>query len=308
MLFDDLRHAFRRALCRPILAAGVIALLASAAGVTTAMVVVVDAFLVRPLPFDHADRLIRLDDALLDGPAPPIARWRLSPLFDAVERADPADAEVLTRRGPERLRVARVTPGLFDMLGVHPLSGRVFVAEEGRAGADDRILVSEALWRSAFSASPSVRGSRVTVDDRVMLVVGVMPADFRFPEWNTDAWVPISDDSPQRSAGWPSTYARVAAGVPMPAPGDRLENQLGGRIALVGRVFSGLDQFGRRALWGLLLALFILGSCDAHHRTPAGSRWQRDQRQMTCRSRPVAILSAPGGSRRRSCSFLRDVE
>jgi predicted permease len=286
---DDLQHAWRRLRARPGSAALTVALLALGIGLATAAFTVVDALLIRPLPFPHANRLITLDDALLtNGVAPPVAEWRRHPMFEAVERAEHTTGELI---GPARVRelgMARVTPGLFDMLDARPIRGRVFEPGEGRPGADDRIMLSEGVWRSAFGADPNLIGSRVSLDGREMLVVGIMPAEFRFPSWNTVAWVPIEDGTPfPQGYGGGMTYARVVDDRPIP---NRLEDHLGGRLVMASPVLSRFDDFTRRAFWGLAggAGLIFLILCA----NVAGLFLA----QLTSRRRDLGVCTALGAS------------
>src|SRR6185369_6713527 len=108
------------------------------------------------------------------------------------------------------------SPGMFAMLGARSMRGRVFDATEGRAGSDDRVLLSEDLWRSAFAADPELVGRRVTVDGASLMVVGVMPREFRFPEWNTVVWKPMDFSAPPLAlpGELPQAFVRLASGLP----------------------------------------------------------------------------------------------
>src|SRR6266540_181219 len=200
-MLDDLRHALRRLRSRPGLMLAAAAMLSLGIGLTTAMFTVVDALILRPVPFRDADRLAGIamrsgrtgrrvvSPAVLDA-------WRRSSAFEAAEGATTGVAIVESGIGPVVRPSARVSPGIFAMLGARPIRGRVFGAGEGRAGTDDRVLLSEDVWRSAFGADPDLVGRRVTIDGVAALVVGVMPRGFRFPEWNTVVWRPLDYAAP----------------------------------------------------------------------------------------------------------------
>ncbi|MBA2305786.1 MAG: ABC transporter permease [Acidobacteria bacterium] len=91
------------------------------------------------------------------------------------------------------------------------MRGRLFSAEAGRAGLDDELLISEAVWRQLYHADPMIVGRRVTVDSRPMTVIGVLSSQFRFPSWNTEIWRAGSFEGPNDRA---VVYVRVAEGVP----------------------------------------------------------------------------------------------
>jgi putative ABC transport system permease protein len=208
MLRTDWQHAVRRLRSRPALAAAAVAMLGLGIGLTTAMFAVTDALILRPVPFARADDLAQLYTSNGRGGsmvvAPAVLRaWRESPAFSAAEsaRADTvvleADGAVATRR------MAWVTPGVFNMLGgVRPLLGRLFDRDEGRAGSDDRVLLSEDVWRALYHADPAIVGRRVTLDGAAATVIGVLPSQFHFPAWDVALWRPIDFDAP------PPAYAK----------------------------------------------------------------------------------------------------
>ena len=158
MLLDDVRHAWRRVAVRPAAAIVCASLLALGTGLSTAMFSVVDSLLLQPAPFRDPDRLVQqglvqTEPAVMDG-------WRSTGLFDAVEAARAAvfqPDEADGRGWPGAL----VTPGVFEMLGVRPLRGRLFDAVDGRARAMDEVLLSETIWRSAFGGDPALLGRRI---------------------------------------------------------------------------------------------------------------------------------------------------
>jgi predicted permease len=223
MLFDDIRHALRRVAARPATIVAAAAMLGLGIGLTTAMFTLADSLLLRPVPFPAAERLTALS---MMGPrggryavsVPVFRAWRDSPAFDAVEAANGEAFVIETDAGPIERQGALATRGLFDLLGARPLRGRLFAEGEGRAGADDVVLISEDLWRSAFGAAPDTIGRRIVIDDRPAEVVGILPADFRFPAWNTLIWRPIDYDAPPagRAAVQPIAVVRFAPGVPPP--------------------------------------------------------------------------------------------
>jgi putative ABC transport system permease protein len=221
MLFDDIRHAWRRMMSRPgtiVLAA---AMLGLGIGLTTAMFTLADSLLLRPVPFRDPDRLAHLM-MMTDGSGsyavsvPVFKAWRDSPAFDAVEAANDEPVLIETEAGPIERRGALVTPGLFEMLDVRPLRGRLFAPGEGQAGAGDVVLISEDLWRSVYGADPDVVGRRIDIDGKPRRIVGVLPAEFRFPEWNTLLWLPIDYDvpPPELATTTPIAFVRFSSDLP----------------------------------------------------------------------------------------------
>jgi putative ABC transport system permease protein len=221
MLIDDLRQAFRRVKSKPATICGAAAMLALGIGLTTAMFTLADALLLRPVPFAAADRLARLSMMGERGGfyavAPSVFRaWRSSPAFDAVESADDSTVLVDTNAGPIAKASAVVTSGLFHMLDVRPIRGRLFDATEGRAGSDDRVLISEDLWRANFAADPAIVGTSIPIDGRAHTVIGILPSEFRFPEWDTVIWRPLDFEAlpPAQSTARPVAYVRFSTGMP----------------------------------------------------------------------------------------------
>ena len=112
---------------------------------------------------------------------------------------------------------ARVTPGLFTLLGnTQPIRGRLFDAGEGGAGTDDRVVLSEDLWRTLYGADPAILNQRITIDNEALIVVGILPSEFRFPQSDTVIWRPINYDAPPpaRQADRPTAYVRFAPSLP----------------------------------------------------------------------------------------------
>ena len=218
-MIDDLRHALRRLRSRPALLATIVAMLGVAIGVTVAMFTVVDALILRPAPFHDPARLVQVRVTVPQGvmnQVTPLAfrAMRQSPAFASIQLAGQASAvieggaESVTKAG------ARITPGLFEMLGVRPLAGRTFIAGEGRAGTDDRALISEDVWRAQFGADPAIVGKRIRLSGESVEVIGIMPADFRFPFARTSVWRPIDMDAPpQAPMSQPMAFARLAPGI-----------------------------------------------------------------------------------------------
>jgi predicted permease len=221
MMIDDFRHAVRRLRSGPSTSAAAVAMLALGIGLTTAMFTVVDALILRPVPFHDPDRLARLYMGTDRGGRTVVApavldAWRASPAFEGAEGANPGTSIVEMPAGPTTKPSARVTVGLFSMLGVQPIRGRLFDATEGRAGTDDRAILSEDLWNTVFHRDPRLVGRTVAIDGRPMTIVGILPAEFRFPEWNTVIWTPIVYGAPPPllAKEQPRPYVRIAAGVP----------------------------------------------------------------------------------------------
>jgi putative ABC transport system permease protein len=204
-LFDDLRRAWRRIVAQPGVSMVCAALLAVAIGLSTAMFSVVDSLLLRPAPFHDADRLIRqgvsnrAEPTLMSG-------WYATGLLQDVQ----AGRATSFRFGEDNAVIwpgAFVTPGMFDMLGVRPLRGRGFAISDGRAAASDEVILSETIWRTVFAGDPTFLGRRIQLNGVAGVVVGIMPAAFRFPAPNSVVWKPLVPG--QNQVGIYTLFARL---------------------------------------------------------------------------------------------------
>jgi predicted permease len=203
-LTHDLRLAVRSLLSTRVPSAIAIGTLALGIGVSTAVFSVLDSVLIRPMPYQSADRLTeiwsfneqrqfrssRLNRGLfLD--------WRRQhDLFERVEGYEIESAIYAGPRGAEMVSASFVTPGLLPMLGVAPLEGRLLGEGDGRDGTDDRVVISERFWREALQRDPEVVGRMLTFNGRPHEVVGIMPAAFRFPNSSQLLWFPLDAEQP----------------------------------------------------------------------------------------------------------------
>lgn len=196
-----------------------VCMLALGIGIATAMFTIVDALVLRPVPFRDPSQLGMVQMSYEwggsgEGLTPAVLQaWQDSPAFEGVEWAR-TDSAILETGGSVAMSgMATVTPGIFRMLGgVLPLRGRLFDPDARQGVQSDQIVISEALWRSQFGADPSIIGRTITVDDQLVTIVGVLPADFRFPAADTALWRPIDlANAPDELL---SAYARFSSDIP----------------------------------------------------------------------------------------------
>jgi putative ABC transport system permease protein len=262
MLRDDVRHAWRRVAARPLAAVLAAALLSLGIGLSTAMFSVADSLLLQPAPFRNPDRLVQ--QGLLQNEPAVMHGWRSTGMFEAVEAASAAMFQT-GDAGGDRWAGAFVTPGLFGMLGVRPVRGRVFDAVDGRPLALDEVVLSEALWRSGFGGDRELLGRRIHLDGASVTVVGIMPAGFRFPTPATIAWRPLDLTSAQRGT---AIVGRLAPGVPR-AAAEGPTTVIARQLARLPRNYRGappllpvggaeLSGFTRRAVWLLLAGVALV--------------------------------------------------
>lgn len=212
----DLRFAGRQLVRRPGFALLALTTLAIGVGTTAALLGVVHALLLRPLPFDHADRMVAFWQPY---------NWRAAEYdavrelelesIDAVAAFTLDGASLQSEGGSVVLTSALVTPGVFEVLGATPWLGRGFVREEHAPGAEDVVIVSHALWRQDLGGDPDVVGRRIRLDGRPVTVVGVMPEGFFFPVPEARIWRPLELDpaSPEyQGRGWLAMTGRLRDG------------------------------------------------------------------------------------------------
>ena len=201
MLRQDFRYGLRMSARNPGFTVMAVLTLALGIGATTAIFTVVNAILLRPLPYPHPEELVYVQEILEKlgatrfAGADEFAAWR-----DQSRTLSPIAAYTdswfnLTGGGdPERITAGLATSAFFSLLGVRPLTGRLFLPEEDRPGGPPVVILSEALWRRRYGGDPSVVGRGVTVDGKVYTVVGVLPRTFVIPaesKFDYALWVPL---------------------------------------------------------------------------------------------------------------------
>ena len=201
---SDFRFALRTFLRNPGFTAVVVLTLGLGTGANTAIFSVVNAVLLRPLPYENSERLVRIVQNRPPGTADGLPQrsmfmstddaqgWReRTRTLSQLALYSPAALTLTDAEGPVRLDGAQVSPALFPMLSAQPLMGRVFSDEEDRPGADAVVILGESLWRDRLGADPAVVGRALLLDERAYTVVGVMPASFQFPDREAQFWVPF---------------------------------------------------------------------------------------------------------------------
>ena len=189
-LLGDIRYTLRMWARNPGFTAAAVLTLALGIGANTTMFSVVNATLLRPLPFPEPDRLATLWRGVVNQPdrfnivsMPAFKDWRdQSRTFESMAIFDSAGRGYnLTGEGvAEQVSGVRVTASFFDVLGVAPLLGRTFRPEEEMPGSDDVVVLSHALWTRRYAADGNIVGKTIQIDARPHTVVGVMPPTFRF--------------------------------------------------------------------------------------------------------------------------------
>ncbi|HEX8880500.1 MAG TPA: ABC transporter permease, partial [Candidatus Acidoferrum sp.] len=206
-LAQDFRYGLRMLRKSPGFTAVALFTLTLGIGVTSSIFSVVDAVLLRHLPYRNPDRLVSLyEDRSSTGfplrqftPANFADCKAQTGIFEDLAAIDADRFYNLTSiaGNPEKLSAEGVTHNLFSILGVQPMIGRVFLPEEDTAGSEHVVLLSHRLWSSRFGGDPKIVGQNILLNAEEYSVVGVMPQWFSFPDKNADLWVPTAFTSQQ---------------------------------------------------------------------------------------------------------------
>jgi putative ABC transport system permease protein len=222
-LIQDLRYGVRMLMKKPGFTLIAVITLALGIGANTALFSVVNAALLRPLPFHQAEQLVMVYTRTAGADArdpvawPELLDWRTQSQSFAYLSAFTTQSVNLTgRTEPSRVVGGFVSADFFSMLGVEPALGRGFLANEDAAGAEKVGIVSYALWRDRFGADPALLGQTLTLNNQLFTVVGVTPDGFRAPYSDVDVWLPIQHypnfSSERKSANF-EVLGRMRTGV-----------------------------------------------------------------------------------------------
>jgi predicted permease len=200
--FTELRQAGRALARRPVYAAVSALTLALGIGANVAIFTVLNAVVLRPLPYPDSDRIVEIRHhapglGMPDLASSPgmIARYRSHARTVAPVAGYRTLLLNLTDRGaPDRVRVATVTPEIFEVLATRPSLGRPFAEADATKNAQAVTLLTHGLWQSRFGGDPGVVGRTVQLDGRATEIVGVMPRGFAFPDQQTRLLVPLGID------------------------------------------------------------------------------------------------------------------
>lgn len=321
----DVRYGLRMLARNPsftIISAGVLALGIAA---STAIFSVVNAVLLRPLPFVEPDRLLLVQESLpklylRTGAVSGADYWdykESNQVFSNIGCYTTQSFNLTGRGEATRIHAARMSPSLIPMLGVAPRIGRSFTEDEDRPGANAVVLLSERLWRTRFGSDNAIEGKSLKLDERPCTIIGVMPAKFQFPSTDNtfsesvDLWVPMAMTDEERNGRVNSfdfsVVGRLKPGVTIEqaradiqSVAERIQQQYPntykGNIEIVADVI-GLEQEMVQPVRTILLVLFgavglvLLVGCA----NVANLLLARSQTRM----KEIAIRTAIGASSRR---------
>jgi predicted permease len=217
----DVRYAARMLRKNPGFTAIVVITLALGIGVNTAIFSLVDGILLRPLPYEQPDRLVRLVQSQrqlgLDA-------WNLSQAtftslrdnthsLEAVAAYSTSGANLTGDGDPERVSIGTVSADFFKVLGLPPALGRTFRAGEDTPGNNGVCVISFGFWQRRFAGDPNIIGRSLNLSSTAIEVVGVMPAGFSFPRPETEIWIPLALNPTRTAPYFLKAIARLASGV-----------------------------------------------------------------------------------------------
>jgi len=218
----DLKYGARAFARNPGVSLVMILTLGLAIGANTAIFSVVYGVLLRPLPYPKPDQIASVSEVAADGHQMSFAGANFHDLLAAnhtltgMAECDGGDVStVLSGTGPARVGVTVVSRGFFKVMGVAPIVGREFSADELREGGTPAVITSYGYWRQHLGGSTDLSSLKLRAEDRVFSVVGVLPPRFSFPA-STDLWFPaeLFGDTPSRTAhNWQVVVARLRGGV-----------------------------------------------------------------------------------------------
>ncbi len=281
----NLRHAVRILARTWLFSLAAIAILALCIGVNTAVLAVVDAVLIRPLPYPSPEGLLQIVAVARHEGAEAVQEWHTGATWEAIrDGAAGLDAAVIASGGggvnlalggtARHVRQHRVSAGFFRVLGVAPARGREFTPAEDRVNGPPVAILSHALWRTTFGADASIVGRRVLLRGEPYTVVGVMPAGFQ-PLLAADLWTPLRPTTTGEGSG---TNFQIIGRVRQAASPQEAQEQLARVSADLARqrgvdpsragllqtlpLRQGLSLDARRPLvllWSAVAAVFLIG-------------------------------------------------
>jgi predicted permease len=230
MILSDVRYAFRTLSHAPAFALGVVVVLALGIGVNTAIFSIVNTVLLRPLPYEQSDRLVRIFHVPPQATFPGIKRFSVSPAnfydwqrdarsFDGMATYGGHQFALASSTGAESVGAGAVGAGFFEVVGTPAAIGRVFSPDEDAPGHGHVVILSDKFWRTHLGGDRGVVGRTITLDGDAYTIVGVMPARFSVLSWGAtarDIWVPLAFTDKERAVRdnhYTSVVARLKPGV-----------------------------------------------------------------------------------------------
>ena len=221
-MLTDLRYALRMLIKSPAFSLIAILTLGLAIGANSAIFSVVNAVLLRPLPYAHSEQLVRVfgsQPQLALAPTSPanFLEWKEeNEVFERIATYVGQGFNLTGGDKPERVIGARVSADLFPLLGVQPGLGRAFTEEEDHDGHGQVVILSHEFWQSRFGGDSNTLNQTITLNEKPYTVVGIMPPGFAFPDTRTQVWTPVAFNPAERATrdtNFIDVIARLKPGV-----------------------------------------------------------------------------------------------
>ena len=264
-LRQDARYALRMLRKSPGFAAIAILTIALGIGATTAIFSLVDATLLRPMPYPHAEQLVSLIDDLpgvgAENVGMSVPEWHdlgRSGIFEYVSPIGGGDVNLTGLSKPVRIRFLTVPPNYFALLGVKPQLGHSFNPDDATPGFNLEAILSDGLWKRVFASDPGILEKNLRLDNDVYHVIGVMPAGFHDPgrtteERNNEIWIAAGFAAPpappplRKLRFLPRTIARIKPGLTV----QQAQSRVDALVASLQEQFP--DEYPRQSVWTVRL-------------------------------------------------------